>query len=189
MSTLSDFNASSLSFSLDGKILSYCDGSAIRLLSVEAGQEIFNTETFKCGILSPDGKTLVFDNDSLDISLWDVETGEEIRTLGKHSSDVGIVSFRPDGKLLASGGNLDPVIKLWDMETGEEILTLKTPIDLASISFSPDGKLLASSSSSGIQLWNLDLDYLVERSCDRVRNYLKYNPKVTEEDRRLCDGI
>ncbi|NEP08919.1 MAG: hypothetical protein F6K14_01440 [Symploca sp. SIO2C1] len=32
----------------------------------------------------------------------------------------------------------------------------------------PDRKLLASGSSSGIKLWNLDLDYLIECSCDRV---------------------
>jgi WD40 repeat protein len=61
---------------------------------------------------------------------------------------------------------------------------------VTSISFSPNGKMLASGSEDGkVILWNLDLDDLLVRGCDLVRDYLKNNPNVRESDRTLCDGI
>jgi hypothetical protein len=38
-------------------------------------------------------------------------------------------------------------------------------------------------------LWNLDLEDLLVRGCDRLRDYLKTNPNVSQSDRTLCDGI
>ena len=38
-------------------------------------------------------------------------------------------------------------------------------------------------------MWNQDLDYLLVRGCDWARDYLKYNAKLSDEDRRLCDDI
>jgi WD40 repeat protein len=37
------------------------------------------------------------------IKLWDVKTGEEIRTLKGHRDSVRSVAFSPDGRLIASG--------------------------------------------------------------------------------------
>ena len=124
------------------------------------------------------------------IKLWNVETGAEIRTLSGHKQYVSSVSFSGDGKTLASGSE-DKTIKLWNVETGTEIRTLSGHRgDVNSVSFSGDGKTLATGSSDGtIKLWDLDLDSLMARSCDWVRNYLIHNPNVSESDRHLCDGI
>ena len=72
-----------------------------------------------------DDRTLNLTSGSYDrtIILWDVETGEELRTLKGHDSDVFSISFSPDGQTLASGSN-DNKIKLWDVETGKELRTL-----------------------------------------------------------------
>ena len=48
------------------------------------------------------------------IILWDVATGNTIRTFEGHTWNVDSVSFSPDGKLLASGGG-DYTILLWDV--------------------------------------------------------------------------
>nr|NCQ93149.1 WD40 repeat domain-containing protein [Microcystis aeruginosa LG13-13]NCR06272.1 WD40 repeat domain-containing protein [Microcystis aeruginosa LG13-03]NCR64527.1 WD40 repeat domain-containing protein [Microcystis aeruginosa LG11-05] len=50
------------------------------------------------------------------IKLWNVETGQEIRTLQGHDSYVTSVNFSPDGKTLVSG-RWDKTIKIWNLGT------------------------------------------------------------------------
>jgi WD40 repeat protein len=106
---------------------------------------------------SRDGKTLASGNDDYTIKLWNVETGQEIRTLSGHNNNVTGVSFSPDGKTLVSG-SFDYTIKLWNVETGKEIRTLKGHNDgIFSVSFSRDGKTLASGNGDNtIKLWNVE---------------------------------
>ncbi|MBE9263766.1 hypothetical protein IQ224_16910 [Microcystis sp. LEGE 00066] len=199
--TLSGHNegVSSVSFSNDGKILA--TGSwdkTIKLWNVETGKEIRTLSGHNEGVssvsFSNDGKILATGSYDETIKLWNVETGKEIRTLSGHNGSVSSVSFSNDGKTLATG-SYDETIKLWNVETGKEIRTLSGHNELfTSVSFSNDGKILATGSHNGIiKLWNgsngWGLDALIETSCDRIRNYLLYNPNVSESDRHLCDGI
>jgi WD40 repeat protein len=70
---------------------------------------------------SPDLKTVAFVRDTK-IDLWQVSTGKKINTLS-HSSIVHSLSFRSDGRVLASGAS-DATVKLWDIESGKELLSL-----------------------------------------------------------------
>ncbi|MCA9072091.1 MAG: caspase family protein, partial [Planctomycetaceae bacterium] len=59
----------------------------------------------------------------LTATIWDAQTGRELRTLKGHSAAVNSVSFSPDGKFVLTGSK-DGTSKIWDVETGQELLTL-----------------------------------------------------------------
>ena len=105
---------------------------------------------------SPDGTTLASGFSDNTIRLWDVTTGEIIKTLHGHTSVVLSVAFSPDGNLLASGGYEDTVY-LWDPDTGDNIGHLGGHTDaVTSVTFSPDGTTLASGSADDtVRLWDL----------------------------------
>ena len=61
---------------------------------------------------SPDGQTLASGSWDRTVRLWDVRTGDLIRTLTGHTSFVYSVSFSPEGQTLASGSS-DGTVLLW----------------------------------------------------------------------------
>jgi WD40 repeat protein len=78
------------------------------------------------------------------IKLWDLSTGEDIRTLEGHTGQITSFTFSPDGKMLASIG-ADKTINLWNTSNGQLIHSMEghnSPSQ--SLCFSPDGKLLVS---------------------------------------------
>ena len=71
-------------------------------------------------------------------------SGQLLNLVG-HKETVKCLTFSPDGKILASGGD-DNTIKLWDVHTGKEIRTLEGhKKSVTSLIFSPDGATLMSS--------------------------------------------
>lgn len=105
-----------------------------------------------CVVISPDGKTFA----SNCSKLWNLHTGELIRTFSGNSVAVYCVAINQNGTILASG-SYDRKIKLWNLETGQEFRTIQGHSSLIrSLAFSPDGETLASGSQDHtIKLWNL----------------------------------
>lgn len=105
---------------------------------------------------SPDSKLLATAGNDHVITLWDPETGQELKRFEGHSQAVNSVAFSPDGKSLASGSS-DKTVKIWDVAKGKEIKTLKGHKHTVNkVVFSPDGKQLASASADKtIKLWSV----------------------------------
>jgi WD40 repeat protein len=56
------------------------------------------------------------------------------------------LAYSPDGKTLAVGVWLEPVVTLWDVRTRQELCTLNAHLkSLFALAFSPDGRRLVAS--------------------------------------------
>jgi WD40 repeat protein len=107
---------------------------------------------------SPDGRSVLTGSDDQTLKLWDVSTGEEIRSFTGHTSLVSSVTFSPDGRYALSG-SWDQTLKLWDVETGKEIKTFIGHMNLvSSVSFSLDGRsALSGSWDQTLKLWDIEV--------------------------------
>lgn len=106
---------------------------------------------------SPDGRLLASAGGrDKTVRLWDVATGQSVRTLTGHTEMVRAVAFSPDGRLVASGSH-DKTVRLWNPDTGQivHILTGHSGLSgVEAVAFSPDGSQLATASGSTVQLWH-----------------------------------
>ena len=123
--------------------------------------------------ITPDGKYIVsgagFLLDDNTIKLWDIKSGEEIRTFEGHSNSVNSVAITPDGKYIVSGSH-DKTIKLWDINSGEEIRTFVGHSGtVESVTITPDGKYIISGSSDNtIKLWDIN-------SGEEIAQFVSFN--------------
>lgn len=85
------------------------------------------------------------------IKIWDLDTGEVLRTLHGHTSGVRCLQF-DDNKLIS--GSLDKTLKVWNWRTGECMAT-HTGHTEGVISLHFDQKLVASGSADHtVRVWN-----------------------------------
>ena len=139
---------------------------------------------------SPNGKMIATGSRDKTVKLWSRD-GQELLTLKGHGDAVWSVAWSPDSKLVASA-SADDTVKVWNLN-GTELQTLiGHGSQVRAVSFSPNGLVLASSDITGkVILWNLARDLqreaLLPYACDWVRDYLRTNAEVSEEDRHLCD--
>ena len=85
------------------------------------------------------------------IKIWNVDSGEEIRTLRGHTDGVRCLGFQ--GNMLVSG-SLDRTIKMWNLDTGEQLYELPGH-SRGVIGLHFEGQFLASASADNtVKVWN-----------------------------------
>jgi WD40 repeat protein len=72
-----------------------------------------------CCAWSPDGKSILSASDDRTLRVWDVSSGQSIRTLVGHSDIVRSCAFLSDGRHAVSAGD-DGTLRLWDCQQGSE---------------------------------------------------------------------
>ncbi|MBE9123372.1 AAA-like domain-containing protein [Tychonema sp. LEGE 07199] len=198
----------SVAFSPDGKALAAVGSSGTLAIWKPDGTLLQAIDAHQAMIMgvsfSPDGKTIASASTDGTAKLWKLESSDTsvphktmlLRTLKGHTQAVQGVSFSPDGEIVATA-SLDNTVKLWNKNgrAGTGALPLRTLTGhrglVTKVSFSSDGTFLASASHDQTAiLWNvkriLNTDPLAF-GCDWVRDYLRTNADVKEEDRHLCD--
>ena len=179
----------SVSFSSDNKLIAAAsddktakiwklDGTLVA--TFQGHEDRVNSVSF-----SPDNKLIATASDDKTVKLWKLD-GTPIKTL-KRDEKVNSVGFSPDGKFLL--GSFEGGVMLWFFKS---MFAKYSPIAFlgdASIHFGSNSNNIFIFEDNTLFEWNLNLDELLDKSCDQVRDYLKTNPNVAEGDRRLCDGL
>ena len=161
----------SVTFSPDGQTaLSGSWDTTLRLWDVATGESI-RTFTGHTGFVesvafSSDGTLALSGScveanpdatcDTGEIRLWDVATGETIRTFMGHTDYVTSVMFSRDGQTILSGSE-DRTIRLWDRTSGDVLQTFTGHTgEVWDVTFSPDEAfILSGSGDTTLRVWKV----------------------------------
>jgi WD40 repeat protein len=123
-------------------------GSTLMTLQVKSGVR---------GVaVSPDGSLLATGSMDGTVRVWNLSTGEKLKTLEGHSKNVNSVAFSPDSSCIVSGSD-DKTVQVWDASSGEHLKTLEghSTGRVTSVAFSPDGRRIVSGSyNSTVRVWD-----------------------------------
>lgn len=164
--SLDDTAAHSLVFSQDGQTLITGSYRKIKVwdtsklatnLKDPRPQHILmgHTHIVRSLAMSADGKLLVSGSLDKTIKIWQLETGQLIRTLKGHQAEVCAIALGPDEQIIASG-SADKTIKLWHVQTGELLATFTGHSDVVTaVAFTASGDILVSGSlDKTIKIWH-----------------------------------
>jgi WD40 repeat protein len=104
----------------------------------------------------PEGRRALSGSHDNTLRLWDLATGETLRTLEGHTSAVYTVAVLADGSRALSGSN-DSTLRLWDLATGETLRTLEGhTFAVSAVAVLADGfRALSGSYDNTLRLWDL----------------------------------
>jgi WD40 repeat protein len=115
--------------------------------------------------ISADGRRALSGSVDGSMRLWDLESGDEMRSFQGYPEGVGVfsVAFSPDGRTALSGPYSDgnPVI-LWNLESGEIIHNIGED-SATTLLFNPDGRTAYVSVGSGPGLYDLETGQEIRR--------------------------
>ncbi len=144
LSQLSDTTIASLAWSPDSRSLAFADGA-------------FQAGFYSYRDLFPQPLS------DVPVQVWDVAAHRLIHTYSGHILGINCVTWSPDGKRLAAGGD-DETVQVWDTTSGQRLLLYQGTQDefanryrnawVLDLAWSPDGKTVASLSATELRIWD-----------------------------------
>jgi WD40 repeat protein len=114
----STYEVHSIAFSADGRWLTWGDKGRVFVvdLSTDERPRLFQDPQWdyvEVLVFSPDGRRFYASGKSGRIRVWDVASGQIIRTLAGHFGGTAVLDFSPDGRrMLTAGGDCTALV--WD---------------------------------------------------------------------------
>lgn len=96
----------------------------------------------------PDGNSFVSVNTNGSIRVWDVTTGQIVRSFAGHQGVINDVVVSHTGTVASAG--FDRTVKLWDPQSGQKLSELPHSDMVLSVAFSQDGNYLYSGGREGL---------------------------------------
>jgi WD40 repeat protein/tetratricopeptide (TPR) repeat protein len=120
----------------------------------------------------PDGKQVAFGHVDGTVSIYDTETGQQLRRLGAAHGGITSVAYHPRlPRLAATGGN---EVFIWDVETGQRLLRLRPAVGASHLAWHPRGHRLAVA-GDGIQVYDAETGQVLT---EPWRNYREGGTQV-----------
>lgn len=142
---------------------------------------------------SPNGQLVLSGGDDNTIRLWDIATGENVKTLRGHGSAVRACQFSPDGQWVLSGGQ-DQRVRLWNVAGYQEVRVLHATVfeghedAVLSARFSSDGRqIVTASRDRTASLWDAASGQRL-RQFKEGHEFLATSAVFFSDGRRLATG-
>jgi hypothetical protein len=75
------------------------------------------------------------------LRVWELESGQTLRTFEGHTSEVRAMAVTPDGRRAVSASR-DATLRVWELESGGEITAFAGDGSMFSCAFAPDGQTI-----------------------------------------------
>lgn len=112
-----------------------------------------NSERYWAVAFSPDGKTLAT-GDTQQITLWDVESGRQLKALTGHRNYVFSLAFMPDGSQLLSS-SADGSVRVWDLASAQGKALPGADAVAMQVAVTPDGRRIYAAGVDGaMRTWD-----------------------------------
>ena len=122
--------------------------SGERVTALNQGNTV-HRDTVGAVAISRDGTKALVGSDDVQLVLWDLATGREIRRLEGQHGALTSVAFSPDGHHAASAAD-EGLLLVWDLDSGAVLGRYDALLGhFRAVAFSPDGRTVIGGRSNG----------------------------------------